>query len=227
MAREICPIRDFIFRSIWTGLLTDMVDVELTIRMVKGIYTYRKDHMAESMAFLPWSRTVIPFPSLQKKIQAYQDENRQTSAWNKGHTAPYFPTQPQPKCRCTLEKTRTRCSNQRHRFNPIKIECYNMQDRETMDFNKIDILEPTPKQLCTNIHRECTYCKYDAPHPSATLLDWSSEDWDGKKVKGREQCPLLDFNVLEKQLQRTLQNRAPDIPQDLLHDNIKDRQEVT
>ena len=64
MAREISPVCDFIFGSICTSLPVDTVDVELTIRMVKGIYTYRKDHMAESMVFLPCSKTVIPFPSL-------------------------------------------------------------------------------------------------------------------------------------------------------------------
>ena len=58
----------------------DTVDVELTVRMVKGIYTYRKDHTAKSTVFLPWSMTVIPFPSLQRKIQAYRDQNKQTSA---------------------------------------------------------------------------------------------------------------------------------------------------
>ena len=54
----------------------DTVDVELTIRTMKGIYTYRKDHTAESMVFSPLSRTVIPFSSLQRKIQAYQDKNK-------------------------------------------------------------------------------------------------------------------------------------------------------
>ena len=97
MAREISPVCNFIFGSIWTGLLMDTVDVELTVRMVKGIYTYRKDHTAESMVLSPWSRTAIPFPSLRWKIQAYQDENKQTSAWKKGYAVPYFPTQPQPK----------------------------------------------------------------------------------------------------------------------------------
>ena len=145
MAREISPICNFIVGSVWTGLRTDTVDVELKIRMVKRIYTYRKDHTAESIVFSPWSWTVIPFPSLHKKIQAYQDENRQTSGWNKGHTAPYFPTQPQPKHRHTSGKTRTRWSNWRHRFNPIKMGQYNMQDREMTDFNKIDIVKPTPK----------------------------------------------------------------------------------
>ena len=38
MAREINPICDFILGSIWTGMQTDMVDVELMVRMVKGIY---------------------------------------------------------------------------------------------------------------------------------------------------------------------------------------------
>ena len=36
MAREISPICDFIFGSLHTCLPMDTVDVELTIRMVKG-----------------------------------------------------------------------------------------------------------------------------------------------------------------------------------------------
>ena len=101
-----------------------------------------------------------------------------------------------------------------------------MQYRETTDFNKIDIVKPTPKQQCTKMHGEWTYYKYDTPHPSTTQSDWSSKDWDGKKAKAREQCPLLDFNLLEKQLQKTLQDRALDVPQDVSHDSIVDRQEI-
>ena len=65
MAREINPVCDFIFGSIYMSLLMDTVDVELTIRTVKGIYTYHKDHTAESMIFSLWSKTIIPFPSLR------------------------------------------------------------------------------------------------------------------------------------------------------------------
>ena len=68
------------------------------------------------------------------------------------------------------------------------------------------------------MHEDCTYCKYDAPHPLTTPSDWLSEDWDGKKAKAREQCPLPDFNLLEKQLQRTLQDTMQDVPQDVLND---------
>ena len=224
MNREISLVSNFI--SICTGLAMDMVDVELTIGMVKGIYTYRKDHMAESMVFSMWSRTIIPFPSLHKKIQVFQDENRQMSAWNKSYAMPYFSAKPQPKYRCTSGKNRTRWSKQGNRFNPIKTEWYNMQDRDTIDFNKIDIVKPTPKWLCMGTHGECMYCQFDTPHPSATLFDWSSKDWDGKKAKARKQCPLFDFNVLEKQIQETLQDRAQDIPQDMMHDITTDKQKL-
>ena len=53
-----------------------------------------------------------------------------------------------------------------------------------------------------------------------------SKGWDGEKANAKEQCPLLNFNLLEKQLQKTLQDRTPDAPQDVLHDNIKDKQEI-
>ena len=75
MAREINPMCDFIFGSIHTCLPTDTVDAELTIRTVKGIYTYHKDHTAESTTFSLWSKGVIPFPSLRWKIQAFKDDN--------------------------------------------------------------------------------------------------------------------------------------------------------
>ena len=42
---------NFIFGSIHTALPTDTVDVELMIQRVKGIYTYTKDHTAESTVF--------------------------------------------------------------------------------------------------------------------------------------------------------------------------------
>ena len=64
MAREISPVCDFISGSSRTSLLTETVDMDLTNRTVKGIYTYQKDHTTESTIFTPWSKTVIPFPSL-------------------------------------------------------------------------------------------------------------------------------------------------------------------
>ena len=57
-------------------LPTDIVDIEVTVWMDKGIYMYRKDHTMESTVFTPWSKKVTPFPSLRHKIQAYKDDQR-------------------------------------------------------------------------------------------------------------------------------------------------------
>ena len=128
MAREINLVCDFIFGSICTCLPTDMVDIELTIRMVKGIYTYHKDHTAESMIFSPWSKMVIPFPSLRQKIQAYKDDNKQvTMTWDNGimpqFSAPQKPSQNSRKC--ASGKIRNRWSRCNHQFNPIKTSRFN------------------------------------------------------------------------------------------------------
>ena len=73
MALEINPICNFLIGSL---RMTDMVDIELTVWMVKGIYMYRKDHTVEPTIFIPWSKKVTPIPSLRCKIQAYQDDQR-------------------------------------------------------------------------------------------------------------------------------------------------------
>ena len=76
MARVISPVYGFIFRSIRMGLLTDTVHVDLTVRTVKGIYMYRKDHTMEATIFTPWSKKEIPFPSFRQKIQAFKDDEK-------------------------------------------------------------------------------------------------------------------------------------------------------
>ena len=101
-----------------------------------------------------------------------------------------------------------------------------IQDQDTTDFNKIDIVKPTPKRLCTRTLKEYTYSKFYAPHPSATLSDWSSEHWDGDKAKAAEQRPLLNFKLLEQQIQKTLQDRTQGTPQDMTHDVTVDKQET-
>ena len=159
---------DFIFRSIHTIIPTDMVDVELTIRTIKGIYTYRKDHVAKSMVFSPWSRIMIPFPLFCRKIQAFQDKSRQALVWDNNNAMPYISTPPKPKHNPrnhAPSKTRTRWSNQRHRFIPIKMDRYNAHDSNSSDMNKLDIIQPTPKRLCNRSFKEFTYCECNAPTP--------------------------------------------------------------
>ena len=68
------------------------------------------------------------------------------------------------------------------------------------------------------------YCKFNAPHPSTTLSDWSSKDWDGKKAKAKEQRSLIDFKLLEQQLQSALQGTTQDTTKDTTQDIVTDKQ---
>ena len=197
MAREINPMCDFIFSSICTCLLTDTIDVELTIRTVKGIYTYHKDHTMESMIFLPWSKTVIPFPSLRWKIQAYKNEARQVNiTWNNDTMPPFSTSQklPQNPRKHASGKIKTGWFRCNHRFNPVKTNRCNTLDTDPTAMNKINIIQPIPKRTYNCPVDTCTYCKYKAPCPSPIPSEWLSEDWDGEKAKKREQRLLIDLN---------------------------------
>ena len=112
MAREISPICGFIFRWMRTSLPTDMVDVDLTLRRVKGIYMYGNDLTIESTIFTPWSKKTIPFPSLRQDIQAFQDDKRQNIMilWNDGNTIQFSapPKMPRNLRKHTPGKIRTR-----------------------------------------------------------------------------------------------------------------------
>ena len=100
-------------------------------------------------------------------------------------------------------KTRARWSNHNHQFNPIRTNRYNTLDTKSSDMNKIDMVQPTPKRACICSDNSCTYCKYEAPHLSPELSDWSSEDWDGGKAKAREQESLTDFTLPKPEHQTT------------------------
>ena len=84
--------------------------------------------------------------------------------------------------------------------------------------NKLNIIQPTPKRLCTRSLKDCTYCKYDAPHPSLAPSDWSSEDWDSDKAKAREQRSCINFKLLGNQIQDKIQDTIQDTTQDISQD---------
>ena len=59
-----------------------------------------------------------------------------------------------------------------------------MQNREMTDFRKVDVIEPTPKQVYTRMQGECMYCQYDAPHPPTTPIRLVEQRLGQQKGKG-------------------------------------------
>ena len=139
-----------------------MVDVELTIRMIQGIYIYHKDHTAKTTIFTPWSKIVTPFPSLRKKIKAFKEDSRgqSTSTWVPLVSTPTKP--PRNPRRQAPGETRTRRSNHNHQVNLIKTNWVNTLET---DANKIEIIKCTPQKACKQFGATCSFCRQQVTHP--------------------------------------------------------------
>ena len=128
-----------------------------------------------------------------------------TTAWDNG-IMPHVSTPQKPSQtprKCASGKIRNRWSRHNHWFNPIKSNRYNILNANLTDMNKINIVQPVPKRACECFGVTCSYCMYEAPHPSPIPLDWSSEDWESEKTKAREQKSLIDFDPPKLDLRQT------------------------
>ena len=47
----------------------DTIDIEITVRTLKGIHTFRKDLAMQSSMCSPWYSQIRPFPSLLRKME--------------------------------------------------------------------------------------------------------------------------------------------------------------
>ena len=148
MAREINLKSNFFSGFMCTNLPANTVDVELTLRMVQGIYIYHKDHTAETTIFTPWSKSVIPFPSLRKKIKAFKEDSKgqMTLTWTPSDSTPTKP--PKIPRKCTPGKVRTWWSNHNHHFNPIKTTWVYMLGTNSISTGNISIIKPIPQKVC-------------------------------------------------------------------------------
>ena len=148
MARKINPVCNFFFGFMHTNLPTDTVDVELTLRMVQGIYIYCKDHTADTTIFTPWSKSLIPFPSLRKKIKAFNEDSKgqMTLTWMSSDSTPTKP--PKIPRKCTPGKVRTWRSNCKHCFNLIKTNWVDTLGTNLISTGNVSIIKPIPQKAC-------------------------------------------------------------------------------
>ena len=143
------------------------------------------------MIFTPWSKKVLPFPSLRHKIQAFQDKRGHQMAlpWNTGRTFQFFspPNMPRNSRKRTPDKIRTRWSD-KNRFNPIKTTRPNTPQKRVTELDAIgiDIEAPVPVKVCHKFRLLCSFCDQGTLNPLPQELDWSTEDRDGTKAKRKE-----------------------------------------
>ena len=90
MACNLQPSCSILYGVPSCQLPEDIIDVEFTVRTMKGISTYRRDHTTQASSCSLWSAWVKPFPSLIRKIENYLEERRNIE--NFFHPSVYTPT---------------------------------------------------------------------------------------------------------------------------------------
>ena len=76
MACDLKPACNFFFGFLWCTIPMDTIDVELPVQTVQGIHTFRTDHTTESSTCIPCIKWMKPFPSLWKKIEAFEEKKK-------------------------------------------------------------------------------------------------------------------------------------------------------
>ena len=76
MAVDPVPQCNFLYGFFHFNLLEDTIDVEITMKALKGIHTFRKDHSAQTLVCSPWGSHNESFPSLPRKMEAYMTERQ-------------------------------------------------------------------------------------------------------------------------------------------------------
>ena len=113
MACNLLPSCSFLYTVLSCQLLKDIIDIELMVRTLKGIHTYRRDCNIQTSSCSPWSSQVHPFPSLIKKMEAYMEERRNIEN-------PFHPNHIHPNRLSAFPFTRFHISKKKKAKTPVK-----------------------------------------------------------------------------------------------------------
>ena len=69
------------------------MNIEMTVRTMKGIHTFKKDYATQVISCRPWSSRLNPYQSLARKMRAYLELKDQVA--DPLCPNPTYPLQPQ------------------------------------------------------------------------------------------------------------------------------------
>ena len=71
MACILCPKCNVLHSYLKCLLQVETVDIELKVKMMQGIHTFRQDRTSQVIECNPWSTRLCPYPSLVTKMKIY------------------------------------------------------------------------------------------------------------------------------------------------------------
>ena len=71
MACKLRPECNFLHGYFRCQLPVETVDVEVKVKTMQGIHTFRRDRTSQVIKCNPWSTRLCPYPSLIQKMKTY------------------------------------------------------------------------------------------------------------------------------------------------------------
>ena len=71
MACILMSESNFLHRYFRCLLPEETMDMEVKVKMMRGIYTFKRDHTTQVISCKPWSPRLHPYPSIIRKMQTY------------------------------------------------------------------------------------------------------------------------------------------------------------
>ena len=71
MACILCPECNFLHRCFRCQLPEEIVDMEVKVKTIQGIHTFRRDRKSQVIRCNPWSTKLCPYPFTIQKMKTY------------------------------------------------------------------------------------------------------------------------------------------------------------
>ena len=110
MACVLMPQYNFLYGYFWCQLQEDTMDMEMTVRTVKGIHMFKRDCATQAISCRPWSAQLCPYQSLARKMRAYLELKDQAA--DPPHPNLTYPDRPNIPSPQKLQASRNRMAKE-------------------------------------------------------------------------------------------------------------------
>ena len=104
------PQCNFLYGYFWCQLPEDTMDVEMTVRTLKGIHRFKRDCATQVISCRPCSSRLCPYQSLARKMRTYLELKDQVA--NPPHPNPTYPDRPNTPSPQKLKASRNRMAKE-------------------------------------------------------------------------------------------------------------------
>ena len=203
MACVFTPQCNFLYGYFWCQLLEDTIDLEVTVRTMKGIHSFRRDHSTQIISCKPWTPNHCPYSSLTKKMRTYLELKDQAA--DSPYPSPNYPERTKMpsshKEQNNKKETKKRAKSKQGK------KQYNVWIGEKPHVLPAMSAAPIPTSTSTTTPRTTNPIRVSTLWPSTVLASanlFVTRQWAVASTQENGQAPSKQENVLVRKVTFTI-----------------------